>query len=98
MDNVWVRGLGDVLIRADSIVVLAQAHDGLRAECVSGRSVRLTDSECSTDLQLALLQEIRYAGADERWAIVIMATNGSEPTWSRERVDTLMTRISEVRR
>ncbi len=43
MDTVWVQGVGDVLIRANSIVVLAMGQDGLRTECVSGRVVRLTD-------------------------------------------------------
>jgi hypothetical protein len=94
MDTVWVRGQGDVLIRADSIVVLAMAHDGLRAECVNGRTVRLTDSACDSALQLALLEEIRHAGADERWPVVIMPVGDREtPTWRRERVDTLIGRM-----
>jgi hypothetical protein len=93
VDNVWIRGMGDALIRADSIVVLTQAHDGLRAECVSGRMVRLTEGGGPTNLQLSLLQEMRQASADERWAIVIMPVSAhGTVTWSRERVDTLIDR------
>jgi len=91
MDTVWIRGQDDVLIRADSIVVLENAKDGLRAECINGRAVQLTKSDCSTAFQLALLEEIRRAGADERWPVVIMPMTEQEtPTWSRERVDTLI--------
>src|SRR6266704_2496238 len=91
MHNVWIRGRNDVLVRADSIVVLALAPDGLVAECVTGRTVRLTGSPCSGALQLALLEEIRRAGADDRFAVVIMppAEQGSL-TWRRECVDTLL--------
>ena len=42
MTVVWVRGLGGVFVRADAVVVLEVAEDGLWAECVSGRVVRLT--------------------------------------------------------
>ena len=52
MNAVWVRGEDDVLVRADAIVVLAIAEDGLRAECASGRSVRLTRTRCSGALPL----------------------------------------------
>jgi hypothetical protein len=47
-------------------VVLEVAEDGLRAECVSGRVVRLTGTRCPETLPLALLEEIRRAGADDR--------------------------------
>jgi hypothetical protein len=40
-------------------------------------------------LQLALLEEIRRAGADDRRAVVIMPpTDGDATTWRRECVDT----------
>lgn len=94
VDTVWVRGIGDELIRADSIVVLEQGADGLRAECISGRSVRLTDTGYSRQFQLALLEEIRQAASDERWPVVIMADTSQEaPVWTRERVDTLIGRL-----
>jgi hypothetical protein len=89
--TVWIRGQGDVLIRADSIVVLAIAQGGLHAECVSGRTVRLADSRCAGALQIALLDEIRRAGADDRHAVVIMPPAGQDSaTWRRECADTLL--------
>ena len=93
MTAVWVRGEDDVLVRADAIVVLAIAEDGLRAECASGRSVRLTGTRCSGALPLALLEEIRRAGADDRRAVVIMPpAKAGSLTWRRECVDTLLDR------
>ncbi len=94
MDTVWIRGQDDVLVRVDSIVILESSKDGLRAECINGRAVQLTKSNCSTAFQLALLEEIRCAGADEHWPVAIMATMEHEtPVWRRERVDTLIDRL-----
>jgi hypothetical protein len=91
MGAVWIRGQNDVLIRADAIILLANAHDGLVAECLGGRTVRLTESRCSCALQLALLEEIRRAGADDRHAVVIMPPAEADPlTWRRECVDALL--------
>ena len=76
---------------ADSIVMLASASDGLDAECVSGRTVRLADSECPGALQLALLDEIRRASADDRHAVVIMPpAQRDSAAWRRECADTLL--------
>jgi hypothetical protein len=91
MGTVWVRGQGDVLVRADSIVLLANAHGGLSAECAGGRRVRLADSECLGALQLALLDEIRRAGIDDRHAVVIMPpAEQDSATWRHEYADTLV--------
>jgi hypothetical protein len=91
MGTVWVRGQADVLVRADSIVVLAIAHGALNAECLSGRTVRLADSECPGALQLALLDEIRRASADDRHAVVILPpAEQDSATWRRECADTLL--------
>jgi hypothetical protein len=91
MGTVWVRGQGDVLVRADSIVVLAIVNDGLNAECAGGRSVRLAVSECPGALQLTLLDEIRRAGADDRHAVVIMPpAEQDSATWRRECADTVL--------
>jgi len=46
MDAVWVRAQNDILIRADSIVVIESTQTGLRAECITGRVVQLTGSAC----------------------------------------------------
>jgi hypothetical protein len=93
MKSVWVQGLGDVLIRADSIVLVAITQDGLHAECVGGHSVRLIGTPCSSAVQLALLDEISRVGADDRWAVVIMPpTEPDSATWHRERVETLLNR------
>ncbi len=86
-----MRGQGDVLVRADAIVVLASAHGGLNAECAGGRTVRLADSDCPGALQLALLDEIRRAGADDRHAVVIMPpAERDSAAWRREYADTLL--------
>jgi hypothetical protein len=89
--TVWVRGQGDVLLRADAIVVLASARGGLNAECAGGRTVRLADSDCPGALQLALLDEIRRAGADDRHAVVVMPpAERDSATWRREYAETLL--------
>jgi hypothetical protein len=96
MSTVWIRAEGEVLVRADAIIVLACAPGGLDAECVNGRTVRLANSECPGALQLALLDEIRLAGADERLAVVI--TPPAEPdsaAWHREYADVLLDRLTE---
>jgi len=64
MRTVWIRGQGGVLVRADAIIMLTSDHDTLNAECAGGRTVRLADSDCPGALQLALLKEIRRAGAE----------------------------------
>jgi hypothetical protein len=84
--------VGDVLVRADAVVVLEVAEDGLRAECVSGRVVRLTGARCPETVPLALVEEIRRAGSsDDRWAVVITppAEQGST-AWRCERVQDLL--------
>ena len=91
MGTVWIRGQGGVLVRADAIIMLASAHGTLNAECAGGRTVRLADSECPGALQLALLDEIRRASADDRHAVVIMPpAQRDSATWRRECADTLL--------
>ena len=91
MSTVWIRGPGDVLIRADAIVLLASAQGGLQAECIGGRTVRLADSVCPGALQLALLDEIRRGEADDRHAVVIVPpAEQDSATWRRECADTLL--------
>ena len=84
------------MVRADAIIALACAVDNLDAECVNGRTVRLADTECLGALQLALLDEIRLAGADEPLAVVITppAERGSA-AWRREYAHTLLRRRTE---
>jgi hypothetical protein len=58
--------------------------------------VRLADSDRADALQLALLDEIRRAGADDRHALVIMPP--AEPdsaTWRREYAYTLLELLAE---
>ena len=65
-------------------------------ECVNGRTVRLADSECSGTPQLALLDAIRCACADERLAVVITPPVGrSSATWRREHAHALLDRLTE---
>lgn len=96
MHNVWIRTHNDACIRADSIVILENNQDGLYAECINGSRVQLTRNVCPPDLQLALLEEIRHAGADESRAVVIMpAWEQDSLIWHRESADTLADRLNE---
>jgi hypothetical protein len=90
--SVWVRGQGDVMIRADAITVLALGQEGLRAEYGSGRAVRLTGPPCSTALQLGLLEAISRADADGRAVVVMPPAEPGSSTWRWECVDTLLDR------
>ena len=92
MGSVWVRGQGDVLVRADAIVVLALGPEGLRAEWGAGRAVRLTGTPCSTALQLGLLEAIRRAGADGRAVVIMPPAEPGLSAWRWECVDTLLDR------
>jgi hypothetical protein len=96
MHNVWIRTHNDTCIRADSIVILENNHDGLYAECINGSRVQLTHDVCPPDLQLVLLEEIRHAGADESRAVVIMPVWEQESlAWHREFSDVLADRLNE---
>jgi hypothetical protein len=92
VESVWVRGQGDVLVRADAIVVLALGPEGLRAEWGAGRAVRLTGTPCSTALQLGLLEAIRHAGADGRAVVIMPPAEPGSSGWRWECVDTLLDR------
>jgi hypothetical protein len=93
---VWVRGHGGVIIRADAIITLACAAGSLDAECVNGRTVRLADSERPGTLQLALLDEIRRAGADEPLAVVVTPpVERSSAAWRREYAHILLELLTE---
>jgi hypothetical protein len=96
MNAVWVRGQGGVIVRADSIIALACAANSLDAECVTGRTVRLAESERSGGLLLALLDEIGRAGADERLAVVISPpAERDSAAWRREYAHTVLDRLAE---
>ncbi len=96
IENVWVRGDNNTMIRADAIAILHNDASGIRAESMTGRTVQLTASECSTAFQLTLLEEIRHASWDDRRTVVIMPTSASDsPAWHRESVDTLIDQLSE---
>jgi hypothetical protein len=96
MHNVWIRTHNDACVRADSIVILENNQDGLYAECLNGSRVQLTPNVCPPGLQLALLEEIRHAGADDSRAVVIMpAWEQDSPAWHRESADTLADRLNE---
>jgi hypothetical protein len=92
VESVWVRGQGDVLVRADAIMVLALGPEGLRAECGAGRAVLLTGTPCSTALQLGLLEAIRHAGADGRAVVIMPPAEPGSSTWRWECVDALLDR------
>lgn len=96
MSTVWIRGQEEILVRADAIIMLACAPDGLHAECVTGRTVRLADSGRPGALQLALLDEIERVRADDRLAVVITPPAGRNTTaWRREYAHTLLDRLTE---
>jgi hypothetical protein len=93
--NVWIRTQGDVLIRADSIVLIESGPNGLLAESLTGRAILLSGSRWSAASQIALLEEIRHAEAEERRTVIILEATGSNesPRWCREAADTLIDRI-----
>jgi len=97
MDTVWIRTHDDVFIRADSIMILENDHDGLYAECITGRRVQLTNGPCPTASRLTLLEEVRHAGADDSRAVVIMPTSQQDSlVWHRKSADVLLAdRLSE---
>ena len=96
MSAAWVRGQRGVMVRADSIIALACAADGLDAECVTGRIVRLAESGRPGALLLALLDEIGRDGADERLAVVITPpAERDSAAWRREYAHTLLDRLTE---
>ena len=96
MDTVWIRTHDDVLVRARSIMTLENGHDGLYAECITGSRVQLTRRTCPMASQLALLEEIRQAGADDSRAVVIMPVWEQDSLlWHREFADALAHRLNE---
>ena|GEM_PF-6822613 len=93
MGSVWVQAQGDMLVRADAIVVLALGPEGLRAECGTGAAVRLAGTPCSTALMVGLVEAIDRAGRGDSRAVII--TPPAEPgsaTWRWEFADTLLER------
>jgi hypothetical protein len=96
MDTVWIRTHDDALVRAKSIMTLENEHDGLYAECITGSRVQLTSSARPMASQLALLEEIRQAGADDSRAVVITAAWKQDSLiWHREFADTMADRLNE---
>jgi hypothetical protein len=96
MDTVWIRTHDDALIRAKSITTLQNWRDGLYAECITGSKIQLTSGACPVSSQLALLEEIRQAGADDSRAVVIMPVLEHDSlVWRREFADTLADRLKE---
>jgi hypothetical protein len=96
MDTVWIRTHDDALIRAKSITTFQNCQDGLYAECITGSRVQLTNGTCPISSQLALLEEIRQAGADDSRAVVIMPVWEQDSlVWHREFADTLSDRLNE---
>jgi hypothetical protein len=89
--SVWVRAQGDVLVRADAIVVLALGPEGLRAECGTGAAVRLAGTPCSTALMLGLAEAIDRAGrGDSRAVIVTPPAEPGSAAWRWEWADNLL--------
>ena len=96
MDTVWIRTYDDVLIRAKSIMTFENEHNGLYAECITGSRIQLTNGSCPMASQMALLEEIRQAGADDSRAVVIMPVWEQDSLlWHREFADALADRLNE---
>jgi hypothetical protein len=96
MDTVWIRTHDDALIRAKSITTLQNWRDGLYAECITGSRVQLTNATCPISSQLALLEEIRHAEADDSRAVVIMPLWEQDSlVWHREFADRLADHLNE---
>lgn len=96
MTNVWIRTHDDALIRAETITILRNWRDGLYAECLTGSTVQVTTGTCPVSSQLALLEEMRQAGADDSRAVVIMPMWDQDAlVWHREFADALADRLSD---
>ena len=96
MDTVWIRTHDDVLVRAKSIMTLTNEHDGLHAECITGSRVQLTNGACPIASQLALLEEIRQAGADDSRAVIIMPVWEQDSlVWHREFADAMADHLNQ---
>jgi hypothetical protein len=96
MDAVWILTHDDALIRAKSITTLQNWRDGLYAECITGSRVQLTSGTCPIASQLALLEEIRQAAADDSRAVVIMPVWEQDSlVWHREFADALADQINQ---
>lgn len=96
MDTVWIRTHDDVFIRAKSIMTLENEHDALYAECITGSRIQITSGTCPIASQLALLEEMRQAGADDSRAVVIMPSWQEDSlVWHREFADALADRLNE---
>jgi hypothetical protein len=96
MDTVWIRTHDDTLIRAKSITTLQNWRDGLYAECINRQRVQSTNGACSVSSQLALLEEIRQAGADDSGAVVIMPVwKQNSLSWHREFADALADQLNK---
>jgi hypothetical protein len=96
MHNVWIRTPNDACIRADSIVILENRQDGLYAECLTGNKVQLTSGACPMASQVALVEEIRHAGADDSRAVIIMPVWDEESlAWRRESADVLADHLGQ---
>jgi hypothetical protein len=82
--------------RAQAITTLQNRRDGLYAECITGSAVQLTTSACPVSSQLALLEEIRQAAADDSRAVVVMPVWEQDSLiWHREFADSLADRLNE---
>lgn len=92
MNKAWIRGVDDVLVRADSVIALRNGVHGLTAETITGQLIQLTRTDCPSTAQLSLLEEIRSVEtADDRFAKVIIAIEGQgRLAWRHESVDTLI--------
>lgn len=96
METVWIHTQNDVLVRAKSIMTLESEHDGLYAECLTGSRVQLTNGACPISAQLALLEEMRQAAADDSRAVVIMPVWQQDTLiWHRQFADALADRLNE---
>lgn len=92
MHATWIRGVDDVLVRSDAVILLRNNVDGLFAETLTGRAVQLTRIDCPSANQLALLEEIRSSESADGWLTkVIVALEGQgNVEWRRESAETLI--------
>lgn len=90
MDTVWIRTHNDVLIRTKSIMTLENEDSGLYAECTTGNRIQLTNNSCLMASQMALLEEIRQASADDSRTIVIT------PVWQQGSLGSIFSSLDRL--
>ena len=87
MTSVRIGAQNGILLRSNSITLIRNAPDGLYAGTISGQKVRITESARAYKCQLALLDEMHRAEAEDRYSILVRADDTEKDTWKYRYVE-----------